>query len=101
MWDHIKKSVVVRQGCVQLCMHYEHVQVCEDGTEKRVRCVRHGGAFKRHSSWNIVMEVSPIKELILLKVHSMTVYTVNYAIWIKDRTVYVLWCTCTYSCGYY
>ena len=47
-----KKSVVIRRGCVQLHMHYEHVQVCEDGTEKRVRCVRHGGAFKRHSSRN-------------------------------------------------
>ena len=41
-------------------MRYEHVQVSEDGTEKRVRCVRHGGAFKRHSSQN-GGEVSPIK----------------------------------------
>ena len=40
-------------------MRYEHVQVSEDGTEKRVRCVRYGGAFKRHSG--MVVEVSPIK----------------------------------------
>ena len=49
--NHCGASLRVRSH-EKLRMHYEHVQVCEDGTEKRVQCVRHGGASKRHSSWN-------------------------------------------------
>ena len=50
-WLHINNCGYKARLCATV-QYYEYVQVSEDGTEKRVRCVRHGGAFKRHSSQN-------------------------------------------------